>query len=125
MLKEEGAIVSYSRLDDSYVDLYKRVDMAKENNALISLSIHSNALPDGDDPYIRHGVGTYYYNQNTKNLAMMIKDNMAKDLMLRDDGLHTASFVLDRSPNPVSALIEVAYMYTLKNISFCKMTIFK
>ncbi len=106
----EGAVVSYSRTDDTQVDLYKRVDLAKENNAFISLSIHNNALPEGDDPFVKHGTGTYYYNQNAYNLALRIKDNLVNDMALRDDNANFKSLVLNRATNPVSTLIEVAYM---------------
>ena len=108
--REEGAIVSYSRNTDVFVDLYKRVDLAKQNEALISISIHNNSLPQGVDPYVKHGTGTYYYNYNAKNLALTIKNNLVNDLKLKDDGLNYKSLVLDRATDPVSTLIEVAYL---------------
>ncbi len=108
--KEEGAIVSYSRNTDAFVDLYKRVDLAKQNEALISVSIHNNSLPQGVNPYVKHGTGTYYYNYNAKNEALIIKNNLVKDLKLKDDGLNYKSLVLDRATDPVSSLIEVAYL---------------
>ncbi len=108
--KEEGAIVSYSRNTDVFVDLYKRVDLAKQNDALISVSIHNNSLPQGENPYIKHGTGTYYYNYNAKNVALTIKNNLVTDLKLKDDGLNYKSLVLDRATDPVSTLIEVAYL---------------
>lgn len=110
MLKDDGAIVSYSRLEDKQVKLYDRVKIAKENNAFISLSIHSNALPDGKDPYIDHGTETHYYNENAKVLAYIIKNNLVQDLNLKDNGLRKSSFALNRSTNPISVLVEVAYM---------------
>ncbi len=107
---EEGAIVSYSRNTDVFVDLNKRVDLAKQNDALISISIHNNSLPQGEDPYIKHGTGTYYYNYNAKNVAFIIKNNLVNDLKLKDDGLNYKSLVLDRATDPVSTLTEVAYL---------------
>ncbi len=108
--KEEGAIVSYSRNSDVFVDLNKRVDLAKQNNALISISIHNNSLPQGEDPYIKHGTGTYYYNFNAKDIALTIKNNLVNDLKLKDDGLNYKSLVLDRATDPISTLTEVAYL---------------
>lgn len=110
MLHKEGAIVSYSRLEDKQVKLYDRVKMAKDNNAFISLSIHNNALPNGMNPYVNHGTETHYYNDNAKVLAFIIKNNLVNDLNLKDNGLRKSSFALNRSTNPVSVLIEVAYM---------------
>lgn len=109
-LKEEGAIVSYSRLEDKKVNLYDRVKMAKDNNVFISLSIHNNSLPNGKNPYTDHGTETHYYNDNAKVLAFIIKNNLANDLKIKDNGLHKSSFALNRSTNPISVLVEVAYM---------------
>lgn len=110
MLKEEGADVITSRIDDSKVALYDRVDIAKNNNALISISIHNNALPNGKDPYITHGTEVHYYNENAKLLAEIIQRNLVLNLNLKDGGVRKSSFALIRSTNPVSVLVEVAYM---------------
>ncbi len=110
LLEQAGANVTTSRTDDSKVPLYQRVEKAKENNALISLSIHANALPNGMNPYINHGTEVHYYNENAKVLAQIIKNNLVNDLQLQDNGVRRSSFALDRSTNPVSVLIEVAYM---------------
>ncbi|MBQ9245317.1 N-acetylmuramoyl-L-alanine amidase [bacterium] len=109
-LKNSGVNVITSRTDDTQVKLYDRVDIAKKNNALISLSIHANALPNGKNPYLLHGTEVHYYNENAKALAEIIKNNLSHDLNLRDNGIHRSSFALDRATNPVSVLVEVAYM---------------
>ncbi len=109
-LTNAGAIVSMSRTVDKQVPLYDRVKMAKNNNAFISLSIHNNALPNGKDPYINHGSEVHYYNDNAKLLAETIKNGLVNDLNLKDNGIHRSSFALNRSTNPISVLIEVAYM---------------
>lgn len=110
MLEKSGANVSYSRNCDIQVDLYDRVKLAKNANALISLSIHNNSLPYGKDPYIQHGTETHYYNENAKMLAEIINNNLANDLSLKNNGVKKSSFALNRSTNPISVLIEVAYM---------------
>ena len=109
LLEKEGAKVVMTREDDSQVDLYARPEIANEYNSLICLSIHSNSIVD-KDPYEKHGVGTYYYHPQAKELANQIKLQMVKDLKLKDDGLYRASFVLTRPTMPLSVLIEVAYM---------------
>ena len=109
-LQKEGAIVSYSRVDDSQVQLYDRVQMAKDNNAFILLSIHNNSLPNGKNPFIQHGAETYYYNDNAKVLGYIIQNNLVKDLGLNDSGLRKNRFALNSSTNPISVLVEVAYM---------------
>lgn len=124
LLKNSGANVITSRMEDKKVGLYERVKIAKHHNALISLSIHCNALPNGKNPYISHGTEVHYYNENAKLLAQIINDNLSRDLNIKNNGIHKSSFALNRSTNPVSVLIEVAYMINpdeyilLKNDNF-------
>ena len=99
-----------TRDDDTQVDLYKRVKIAKNGNALILLSIHANALADGANPYEKHGTSTFYYNKQASNLAHIIKDVLIEELGTKDDGISKCSFVLTRPTMPLSVLIEVAYM---------------
>lgn len=109
-LKEAGAVVITSRTEDTKIGLYERVDTAKKNNALISISIHNNSLPNGKDPYVKHGSEVHYYNENAKLLAEIINTNLVNDLSLKNGGVFKSSFALNRSTNPVSVLVEVAYM---------------
>ncbi len=126
MLQEAGADVSYSRITDKNAGLYERVKKAKDNNALISISIHNNSLPYGGNPYLTHGTEVHYYNENAKALAVTIKTNLAKDLNIKDNGIHKSSFAMTRQTNPVSVLVEAAYMQypeeyiKLKNPQFRK-----
>ncbi len=110
LLKAEGANVITSRTDDRKVGLYDRVKLAKNNKSLISLSIHCNSLPNGKDPYVYHGSEVHYYNENAKLLSKIINDNLSNDLNIKNNGIHKSSFALNRSTNPVSVLVEVAYM---------------
>lgn len=125
LLKEEGADVITSRVDDSKVGLYDRVNIAKNNDALISISIHNNALPNGKDPYTRHGTEVHYYNQNAKLLAEIIQKDLVQNLNLTDGGVRNSSFALTRSTNPVSVLIEVAYMINPEEYMLLKKTEFQ
>ncbi len=109
-LKEAGAIVIMSREDDSRTGLDERVKIAKDNNALISVSIHNNSLPNGKDPYEKHGTEVHYYNENAKLLSEIINTNLSNDLGLKKGGIFKSSFALNRSTNPVSVLVECAYM---------------
>ena len=109
-LREEGSFVVASRTIDKKVGLYDRVDIAKNNNSMISVSIHNNSLPNGKDPYVKHGTEVHYYNENAKLLAEIIQRDLSLNLNLKDGGVHKSSFALNRSTNPVSVLVEVAYM---------------
>lgn len=109
-LEKAGATVVLTRNCDITTEIYSRPEIAKQNKALILLSIHNNALPDGQDPYIKNGSGTYYYQAQAKPLAEAIQASLLTDLKLRDDGVNKSSFVLTRPTTPLSVLIECAYM---------------
>ena len=110
LLRERGANVFMTRIDDSDVGLYERVDKANENKAHIFVSIHANALPDGQNPMERHGTSVYYYNENAKELAEIIGKNLVSDTGLKDDGVRVGNFAVIRSTMPISVLVETAYM---------------
>ncbi len=125
LLEDAGADVSYSRIQDKQVNLYDRVQLAKQSNALISLSIHCNSLPYSKNPYKQHGTESHYYNENAKLLSEIIKYNLANDLSIKDNGSKKNSLALNRSTNPVSALVEVAYMINPEEYILLKNEIFR
>lgn len=110
ILKKVDANVVMTRTEDCDIDLYARPKTAKENNALIMVSIHANALPDGADPYEKHGTSVFYYNKESKKLAETLRDTITKELKTKDDGVSSYSLVLTRPTMPLSVLIEIAYM---------------
>ena len=75
-LKKRGAKVYMTRKKDKQVPLYSRVDFALEKNADILLSIHQNSLPNPKDVNKKHGVGTYYYHNQSKPLAASIQKRL-------------------------------------------------
>jgi len=109
-LQNSGAKVIMTRTDDSFVEIYERPKKAQKDDALILISIHANALPDGQDPYVKHGTSVFYYNDESEKLATELISTITKELGTKKDDLSKCSFVLTRPTMPLSALIEVAYM---------------
>jgi N-acetylmuramoyl-L-alanine amidase len=109
-LENAGANVVLTRPNDTNVPLYDRPEVARKNDALIMVSIHANALPDGLDPYKKRGTSVFYYNDEAKGLAQTLKEQLLDDLGTKDDGTNRSSFVLTRPTMPLSVLIEVAYI---------------
>lgn len=109
-LRKRGSKVYLTRTKDKKVPLYSRVQFAKEKQADILLSIHQNSLPNRKDVDKRHGVGVYYYNNQSKNLGYYILNSLVKDTKLRDDKLNFASFALTRPTDQLSVLIECGYI---------------
>ena len=109
-LKKQGAKVYLTRKKDKKVDLYERISFANEKDSDILLSIHQNSLPNPKDIDKKHGVGTYYYHPQAKNLAQKIQENLISATKFRDDKVNYASFAITRASLPVSVLIECGYI---------------
>lgn len=109
-LKSRGATVIMTRENDSELELQDRVRIAEENEAMILISVHNNALPDSLDPNRHRGTSVYYYYNQAKPLADSILTTMTTDLKTRNDKVRRQSFALARSTRCVAVLIEVAYM---------------
>lgn len=109
-LELRGAKVNMTRESDIDVSLTDRVKFAKEKNASILLSVHANALPDGQDPIENRGTSVYYYHNQAKALADNILVAMTSQLGTQNDKVKQGSLALVRPTSSVSVLIEVAYM---------------
>lgn len=125
-LKKRGAKVVMTREDDSYVGLNQRVDIANAEGAVIFISIHCNALPDGADPNKNSGISIYYYYPQAKSLADKILDTVVSDLGVNNDKVRQGSLAVVRNTNALSLLIETSYLINpadnanLINIDFQK-----
>lgn len=111
ILKEKGANVIMTRECDGYVSLEDRVNIAKNNDANIFVSVHLNSI--GDIPMNVHknrGTSVYYFNPNSKKLAESVEKSVTKTAGTRNDGVKTASFAAIRPYNYAGILVESAYM---------------
>lgn len=109
-LEQAGAEVIMTRETDKDVELYRRVELAKEDGAMFLISIHQNALPPNMDINKKHGVGVYYYNDMAKPMAQAFQDELLKATCFRDDGVNFASFALTRPTEVVAVLVECGYL---------------
>lgn len=109
-LKKRGADVYMTRTHDTYHGLKERVDKANEQDAVILISIHGNALPDNLDPNKNRGTSVFYYYNMAKPLANAILNKMTSQLGMNNDKVRQASLALVRNTNALSVLIEVGYL---------------
>ena len=109
-LKKRGAEVIMSSKGDVNPNLYERVKTANDNNAVVLISIHANALPDGCDPNKNSGTSVYYYYNQAKPLAEIILQTMTSQLHTNNDKVRQASFAVVRNTEALSILIETAYL---------------
>lgn len=109
-LERKGAKVFMTREDDIQVSLQDRVKDAKNNEAMILISVHANALPDGLDPIKNRGTSVYYYHNQAKQLAENILNEVTIQLGTKNDKVRQGSLALVRPTSSISVLIEVAYI---------------
>lgn len=109
-LEKAGAKVIMTRTKDVLTPIYSRPKKAKETKSDLLLSIHNNALPDGQDPYEKHGISNFYYHMQAEPLAYHIQKSLVKKMKLKDLGIFKRSFALTRPSETVSVLVECAYM---------------
>jgi N-acetylmuramoyl-L-alanine amidase len=109
-LERHGARVILTRESDTTLGLYERVDFAREKRADFLISLHANALPDGENPFVRHGSGTYYYQLGSRRAAETVHRRLLQATGLRDDGIFYDDLALVRPTEFPAVLVEVAYM---------------
>jgi len=109
-LQKRGAKVVMTRESDIKLGLYDRVDITNENNSLIFVSIHANALPDTLNPLTHRGTSVYYYYPQSQKLAQSILNEIVSGAKTQNDGLKQGNFAVIRNTNTLSVLVELAYM---------------
>ena len=119
-LKSRGAEVMMTRHDASNVPLYDRPSIAVHDRADLFVSIHNNALPDGVNPFLPYGVSTYYYHQNSLDLASDIQTQMVKRTGLLDYGLYYGNLAVARPTQYPAVLVECAFMILPEQESLIK-----
>lgn len=109
-LQKRGANVFMTREEDIKKGLYERVEIANDNNSLIFISIHSNALPDTLNPLLHRGTSVFYYYPQAEKLADSILQSVTTEVKTQNDGLRRGNFAVIRNTNALSVLVELAYM---------------
>jgi N-acetylmuramoyl-L-alanine amidase len=123
-LKKRGADVVLTRGGSEHVPLYERPAIAKLERADLFISIHNNALPDGVNPWLEHGVSTYYYHPASKELALSVQASLLANLGLPNFGLYRGNFAVIRPTQYPAILVECAFMMipeheaALKTVAF-------
>jgi N-acetylmuramoyl-L-alanine amidase len=110
LLEREGARVILTRADRSVVRLYDRTRLAELLDAELLISIHNNALPDGVNPFERHGTSVYYFQRYSLDLARALQQSLLETMGLSDLGFGRASLALVRPTWMPAALTEGAFM---------------
>jgi N-acetylmuramoyl-L-alanine amidase len=111
LLAKEGAKVVMTRTTDDSVSLGERSRIAWENRGDLFVSVHNNAVGDGDDPFKPpRGFSVYYYQPHSLELARATHLSYRKNIPLPDEGLRYGNLMVARATEMPAVLTESAYM---------------
>ncbi len=110
LLQAQGVKVIMTRTSPAPVDLNVRPAMARRENAEAFVSIHLNAVPDGQNPFRAQGTAVYHYYQHSEALADSVDRTAAAHLALPDKGVKRENFAVIRGTWMPSILVEGAFI---------------
>ncbi|HZK79013.1 MAG TPA: N-acetylmuramoyl-L-alanine amidase [Gemmatimonadaceae bacterium] len=110
LLQAKGVKVIMTRSTPDPVDLYVRPAMARRENAEAFVSIHLNAVPDGQNPFRAQGTATYHYYLHSAPLADSVDRTAVAHLALPDKGVKRENFAVIRGTWMPSILVEGAFI---------------
>jgi N-acetylmuramoyl-L-alanine amidase len=110
ILEDRGARVLMTRTTDSAIALGDRPIMARKANAHAFVSIHLNAYPDGVNPFVAPGTGTYYFRTHSEPLAREVQRGMVPQLGLMDLGTNYDNLAVVRGTWYPAVLCEGAFL---------------
>jgi len=110
LLLARGAVPLMTRTTAAAVALGERPLMARRGNAQAFVSIHLNAKPDGVNPSLNNGSGTYYFHPTGSGLARAIQSRLLVRLGLPDEGTWFDNLAVVRGTWMPGVLVEGAYV---------------
>lgn len=108
ILEQQGIQVRMTRDSDFFVSLQGRTEMANRLNANLFVSIHANSA-GANKPNV-NGYETYYFNNNSRELATVIHRNVLRRVDVNDRRVKQARFYVLRTARMPSVLIETGFV---------------
>jgi N-acetylmuramoyl-L-alanine amidase len=110
ILEGRGASVVMTRTTDSAVALGDRPIIARKANVNAFVSIHYNAYPDGVNPFVAPGTGTYFFRTHSEPLARLVQRGLVSHLGLMDLGVNYDNLAVVRGTWYPAVLCEGAFI---------------
>jgi len=107
LLRSEGAAVTMTRKDDTYITLQGRAAVANDLKADTFVSVHCNSCPTPDT---LSGTSVYYDHDNSIELAKLVQKEMIASLGTQDNGIRNANFAVIRRTTGPGILVETAFI---------------
>lgn len=109
-LEREGAAVVLTR-EEGDASLSDRAKMAVARGGDVFVSLHQNALADGQNPFEEpHGFSVFYYHPHSLALAEAIHGALKKGWPLADEGVRYGNLAVARQTAMPAVLVECAYL---------------
>jgi N-acetylmuramoyl-L-alanine amidase len=107
LLKAEGASVTMTRSDDTFVPLQDRAAVANKLKADAFISIHCNSceLPD-----TLSGTMVFYDHPHSAEFAALVQGELTASLGTADKGVRNANFAVIRRTSGPGILVETAFI---------------
>ena len=111
-LEKEGAIVLVTRNDALHeVGLLDRPKQAIDRGADLFVSLHNNAMGDGENPFGKpRGFTVFYYHPQSLELGRAMHEAYLSRIKLADEGLRWGNLLVARQSAMPAILVENAYM---------------
>ena len=111
LLAQKGANVVLTRGETGEVPLQNRPLIAWGARGDLYLSIHNNALPDGENPLLpTRGYSVYYYYPSSLNFARHMLSAFSRRISLPNENLRFGDYLVLRQTQMPAILVECAYM---------------
>jgi N-acetylmuramoyl-L-alanine amidase len=110
LLIERGANVVMTRTTPEAVDLGLRPIIGRRANAHAFVSIHLDAAPDGENPFLTNGTWTLYFWPHSIPLAAATQQQLVGEMGLRDKGFKFQNIAVARGTWMPSILTEGAFI---------------
>lgn len=113
ILEQRGYQVYTTRESDFFIELNDIAEIANDYNPDIFVSIHHNAYKE--KPSV-NGIETYYYSDDSKNLASTIQKHMITASGATDRGAKAMGYVVIKKTYMPAVLLELGFMTNYEEI---------
>jgi N-acetylmuramoyl-L-alanine amidase len=110
LLAARGVNVVMTRSTPEPVELGLRPIISRRANAHAFVSIHFDALPDGENPFLLNGSWTLYFWRHSLPLAQATQAQLLEKLGLRDKGAQFQNLAVARGPWMPAILTEGGFL---------------
>jgi len=116
-LRKKGVNTILTRRSDVFISLPERVRIAnRHSNRSIFVSVHFNGASNRD----AHGLETFHYSNNSKDLAARIQSEIVRATRRRDRGVKQARFHVIRNTKQQAVLVECGFLTNAQELKLCK-----